>query len=174
MDRVSWRMHTGAAMLPEVLLSAATMQACLDIVAPFLSSGDGGERAATIVLGTVQGDLHDIGKNLVAVMLRAVGFNVVNLGVDVSPAHFVAVVQEHEPVILGMSALLAATMRRLPETIEALDSAGLRDSVKVICGGAPVSEAFCNEIGADAYGPNAPISVERCKTLAGAAWLGRG
>jgi 5-methyltetrahydrofolate--homocysteine methyltransferase len=172
MDRVSWRMHTGEAMLPEVLLSAAVMQSCIDLLAPHLISSGGDGRPATAVIGTVQGDLHDIGKNLVAVMLRAAGFNVINLGVNVTPAQFVAVVQEHEPVILGLSATLAATMRRIPETIDALENAGLRDRVKVICGGSPVSEAFCEEAGADAYGPNAPVSVERCKVLAGAEWLG--
>jgi len=172
MDLVSWRMRTDAScFLPEVLLSARTMQACLDVLKPHLID-PAADTLATVALGTVQGDVHDIGKNIVAIMLRAAGFNVLNLGVDISPAQFVAVVQEHEPVILGLSALLSSTLRRLAETIEALEDVGLRDRVKVVCGGAPVTGAFCDEIGADAYAADAGMGVEKCKELAGTAWLG--
>jgi 5-methyltetrahydrofolate--homocysteine methyltransferase len=167
MEVVGQRMKIGECFIPEVLLSARTMQSCLDMVKPLLAEGDSGT-VATIVIGTVEGDMHDIGKNLVAMLLEGAGFNVVNLGKGVTPAGFVAAIEEHKPQILGMSGLLTTTIPKMGVTINALKDAGLRDGVKVICGGAPVSEAFCNEIGADAYGPNAAIGVERCKELVSA------
>ncbi len=170
MDIVSWRLHTGEWFLPDGLASAGIAEACLDVVEPPLSRNGGS--TATVVLGTVEGDVHNIGKNLVAALLRATGFKVINLGVGITPAQFVAVVQEHEPAILGLSALLSSTLPHMGRTIVALDNAGLRDRVRVICGGAPVSQAFCDEIGADAYGPNASVGVERCKMMAGSSWLG--
>ncbi len=164
MDVVGQRMKTGECFVPEVLLSARTMQSCLDLVKPRLGAGESAS-VATIVLGTVEGDMHDIGKNLVAMLLEGAGFHVVNLGKGVTADEFVEAVKEHEPRILGLSGLLTTTIPKMGVTIKALDAAGLRGDVKVICGGAPVSEAFCNEIGADAYGPNAAIGVERCKEL---------
>ncbi len=166
MDVVGQRMKSGECFIPEVLLSAHTMQGCLDIIKPLLGEGDSAT-TATIVLGTVEGDMHDIGKNLVGMLLEGAGFEVVNLGKGVTADGFVAAVKEHKPAILGMSGLLTTTIPKMGVTINALKDAGLRDDLKVICGGAPVSEAFCNEIGADAYGPNAAIGVERCKELVG-------
>ena len=174
MDLVSWRMRTDhSCFLPEVLLSARTMQACLDVLTPHLIDPER-ETLATVAIGTVEGDVHDIGKNIVAVMLKAAGFRVINLGVCITPQQFVAVVQEHEPVILGLSALLTSTVRHLGHTIEALEEAGIRDRVKVICGGVPVTQELCDEIGADAYAADAGMGVEKCKELAGAAWVGAG
>jgi len=167
MDVVGQRMKNGECFIPEVLLSARTMQSCLDIIKPLLGEGDSAS-VGTIVLGTVEGDMHDIGKNLVGMLLEGAGFQVVNLGKGVTADGFVAAVKEHKPQILGMSGLLTTTIPKMGVTINALKDAGLRDGLKVICGGAPVSEAFCNEIGADAYGPNAAIGVERCKELVGA------
>jgi 5-methyltetrahydrofolate--homocysteine methyltransferase len=166
MEEVGRRMKAGETFIPEVLLSAQTMQNCLDGIKPYLAEGDTGN-LATIVIGTVEGDMHDIGKNLVAMLLSGAGFNVINLGKGISPAAFVKAVQEHKPAIIGMSGLLTTTVPKMPATIAALKEAGLRDSVKVIVGGAPVSEEYAKEIGADDYGPNASIAVDRCKALVG-------
>jgi len=118
-----------------------------------------------VVIGTVEGDIHDIGKNLVITMLRANGFEVIDLGVDVSPQKFVDAVKQYKPDIVGMSALLTSTMINMKKVIEALEREGLRDKVKVIVGGAPLTERFAKEIGADAYGENAVIAVEICRKL---------
>jgi 5-methyltetrahydrofolate--homocysteine methyltransferase len=118
-----------------------------------------------VVIGTVEGDIHDIGKNLVVTMLRANGFEVIDLGVDVSPQKFVEAVKQYKPDIVGMSALLTSTMVNMKKVIEALEKEGLRDKVKIIVGGAPLTERFAKEIGADAYGENAVIAVEICRKL---------
>ena len=118
-----------------------------------------------VVIGTVEGDIHDIGKNLVTTMLRANGFEVIDLGVDVSPQKFVDAVKQYKPDIVGMSALLTSTMINMKKVIETLEKEGLRDKVKVIVGGAPLTEKFAKEIGADAYGENAVIAVEICRKL---------
>ena len=164
MDVVGAEMKSGEKFIPEVLLSARTMQACLDLIKPHLAAGES-ISLGTVVIGTVEGDMHDIGKNLVAMLLSGAGFEVVNLGKGVTPADFVAAVKEHKAQILGMSGLLTTTIPKMPETIAALKAAGLRDSVKVIIGGAPVSVEWANEIGADAYGANASLGVEKCKEL---------
>jgi 5-methyltetrahydrofolate--homocysteine methyltransferase len=166
MDVVGARMRSGECFIPEVLLSARTMQGALDLLKPHLAEG---ERAGlgTVVIGTVEGDLHDIGKNLVAMMLEGAGFSVVNLGTSVPSAKFVAAVKEHKAQILGMSALLTTTLPRMRETLAALSEAGLRDSVKVMAGGAPVTASFCEELGADGYGANAGLAVEKAKELIG-------
>jgi methylmalonyl-CoA mutase cobalamin-binding domain/chain len=117
------------------------------------------------VIGTVEGDLHDIGKNLVAMMLEGAGFNVIDLGVGVTPQVFVESVKEHNPVILGMSALLTTTMPKMQETIVALKEAGIREQLKIMAGGAPVTEKFVEEIGADAYGADAGSATEKAKEL---------
>jgi len=117
------------------------------------------------VIGTVEGDLHDIGKNLVAMLLQGAGFTVVNLGAGVTSAQFVSAVKEHSPAILGMSALLTTTLPHMGETIQALKDEGLRESVKVMVGGAPVTQAWADEVGADGYGANAGMAVERAKAL---------
>jgi 5-methyltetrahydrofolate--homocysteine methyltransferase len=164
MDIVGERMRSGESFIPEVLLSARTMQGALDILKPLLAEGDTGN-TGTAVIGTVEGDLHDIGKNLVAMMLEGAGFKVVNLGTGVTVAQFIAAVKEHKPQIVGMSALLTTTVGRMPEVIAALKADGLRDSVKVMVGGAPVTQAYADEIGADGYGANAAMAVDHAKSL---------
>ena len=164
MEVVGERMRSGDCFIPEVLLSARTMQGALDLIRPHLAAGDSAS-SGTVVIGTVEGDLHDIGKNLVAMMLQGAGFEVVNLGTGVSAADFVAAVKEHAPVIVGMSALLTTTLPHMAETIAALKAEGLRESVKVMVGGAPVTAAFAEELGADGYGANAGMAVEKAKGL---------
>lgn len=163
MDVVGAQMKSGEKFIPEVLLSARTMQACLDLIKPQL--GEGGGTLGTVVIGTVEGDMHDIGKNLAAMLLSGAGFDVFNLGKGITPAEFVAAVKEHDADILGMSGLLTTTIPKMPATIQALKDAGLRDNVKVIVGGAPVSVEWAAEIGADAYAANASLGVEKCKEL---------
>ena len=164
MEVVGARMRSGECFIPEVLLSARTMQGALDLLAPPHGGGDSAS-AGTVVIGTVEGDLHDIGKNLVAMMLSGAGFAVVNLGTGVTAAAFVAAVREHQPLILGMSALLTTTLPHMAETIAALKEAGLREGLKVMVGGAPVTQAYADEVGADGYGANAGLAVERAKAL---------
>jgi 5-methyltetrahydrofolate--homocysteine methyltransferase len=166
MDTVGRRMKAGECFIPEVLLSARTMQACLELIKPHLAAGDTAQRG-TIVIGTVEGDVHDIGKNLVAMMLEGAGFEVVNVGTGVTPAQFVASVAEHQATVVAMSGLLTTTIPKMGETIAALKAAGLRDTVRVMVGGAPVTESFADEIGADAYGANAAAAVEQAKQLTG-------
>ena len=165
MEVVGERMRKGECFIPEVLLSARTMQGALDLLKPHLGEGETAG-LGTIVIGTVEGDLHDIGKNLVAMLLQGAGFEVVNLGTGVTSAAFVAAVKEHSPKIVGMSALLTTTLPHMSETIAALRDAGLRDSVKIMIGGAPVTQAFADELGADGYGANAGMAVDRAKALA--------
>jgi len=166
MDVVGVRMREGECFIPEVLLSARVMQSCLDLLRPHMAAGES-TSAGTVVLGTVEGDLHDIGKNLVGMLLQGAGFEVVNLGTGVTAADFVAAVKEHSPQIIGMSALLTTTLPHMAETIAALKAEGLRESVKVMVGGAPVTAAYADEVGADGYGANAGMAVERAKELAG-------
>ena len=165
MEVVGERMRSGDCFIPEVLLSARVMQACLDLLRPHMAAGEEAGMG-TVVLGTVEGDLHDIGKNLVGMMLQGAGFTVVNLGTGVTSEQFIAAVREHQPAIIGMSALLTTTLPHMGETIAALKEAGLRDSVKVMVGGAPVTQAWADEVGADGYGANAGMAVERAKELA--------
>jgi 5-methyltetrahydrofolate--homocysteine methyltransferase len=164
MEVVGARMKSGDCFIPEVLLSARVMQGAMDALRPHLAEGES-TSAGTVVIGTVEGDLHDIGKNLVAMMLQGSGYEVVNLGTGVTPAVFVAAVREHDAQILGMSALLTTTVPRMKATLEALNEAGLRDQVKVMVGGAPVTQAFADEIGADGYGANAGGAVDKAKAL---------
>ena len=166
MEVVGVRMRDGECFIPEVLLSARVMQACLDLLRPHMAAGDeaGG---GVVVIGTVEGDLHDIGKNLVGMLLQGAGFTVVNLGTGVSAADFVAAVREHEASIIGMSALLTTTLPHMSETLSLLKAEGLREAVKVMVGGAPVTAAYAEEIGADGYGANAGMAVERAKELVG-------
>jgi 5-methyltetrahydrofolate--homocysteine methyltransferase len=161
---VGERMRSGECFIPEVLLSARTMQSALELLKPHMVEGDS-TSLGTVVIGTVEGDLHDIGKNLVAMLLQGAGFEVVNLGTGVTSARFVAAVREHDAQIIGMSALLTTTLPRMKETIEALTAAGLRDTVKVMVGGAPVTAAYAEEVGADGYGANAAMAVERAQAL---------
>jgi len=164
MDAVGQRMKKGEMFIPEVLQSARVMQGAMRLLEPHLSQKDR-LGLGTVVIGTVQGDLHDIGKNLVAMMLKGGGFNVVDLGTDIKPQEYVEAVRTHKPIIVGMSALLTTTMPRMKETIDSLKEAGLRDKVKVMAGGAPVNEKFVKDIGGDAYAPNAATAVETAKKL---------
>lgn len=161
---VGMRMKAGQCFIPEVLLSARAMTDCLDLVKPLLRPDEPADRG-TIVIGTVEGDVHDIGKNLVAMMLEAGGFKVVNLGTSVSPEQFVNAVKEHSAQLIGMSALLTTTMHSMKETIQALVDAGLRDRVKVMVGGAPVTLQYAEQIGADSYGADAAYAIEHAKEL---------
>ena len=164
MDIVGQRFKACEMFIPEVLRSAKTMQGSMGILRPLLSEADAAG-AGTVVIGTVEGDLHDIGKNLVGMMLEGAGFQVVDLGTDVKPGDFVEAAKEHKPSILGMSALLTTTMPKMGETVNALKEAGIRDQIKVMAGGAPVTQDFVDEIGADAYGSNATAAVEKAKGL---------
>lgn len=164
MDIVGQRMKTGEMFIPEVLRSAKIMQASMDLLRPHLSEKES-LGLGTFVIGTVEGDLHDIGKNLVAMMLRGAGFTVVDLGTSVKPQDFVDAVKEHKAVVIGMSALLTTTMPKMDQTVKALKEAGIREQVKIMAGGAPVTEKFVEEIGADAYGANAGSATEKAKEL---------
>ncbi len=166
MDVVGQRFKSGEMFIPEVLRAAKAMHAGMEILRPLLADSDA-KGAGTLVLGTVEGDLHDIGKNLVGMMFEGAGFKVVNLGIDLKPQVFVDAVKEHNPELLGMSALLTTTMPKMGETINALKEAGLRDKVKVLVGGAPVTAEFAEEIGADVYAANAASSVDKAKTVMG-------
>lgn len=162
MDIVGDKFSKQEFYIPEMLIAARAMQAGLGILKPLLAAGRGASRGK-VVIGTVKGDLHDIGKNLVAMMLQGAGFDVVDLGADVKPARFVEAVQSEKPAFVMMSALLTTTMLSMKETIEALKAAGLRDEVKVGIGGAPVTQRFADEIGADFYAPDATGAVSRAK-----------
>jgi 5-methyltetrahydrofolate--homocysteine methyltransferase len=166
MNIVGARFRSGEMFIPEVLMSAKAMKECLELVKPFIPDQDL-PSAGQVVMGTVKGDLHDIGKNLVAMMLESAGFRVVDLGVDVSPERFFQAVKEHKPDILGMSALLTTTMLAMKDTIDLLKEEGARDQVKIIVGGAPISEDFADEIGADGFAPNAGEATDLCKSLIG-------
>jgi len=150
---------------PEMMAAALAMQACLEPLRPALA-GAAAKPLATVVLGTVKGDLHDIGKNLVKMMLEGAGFETVDLGTDVGPEAFVTAVREHRPRVVGMSALLTTTMVQMKTIIDALTEAGLRDSVKIMVGGAPVTAAYAQQIGADAYAPDAASAVDSARALA--------
>ena len=164
MDHVGIEFKAGNMFVPEVLRSAKAMQEAMNIIRPLLAE-TGAETTSKFVLGTVKGDLHDIGKNLVGMMCEGAGFEVVDLGKDVGPDTFVAAVKEHQPDILGMSALLTTTMRAMERTIKALEEAGLRDTVKILIGGAPVTQSFADQIGADGYAANAASAAELAKEL---------
>jgi 5-methyltetrahydrofolate--homocysteine methyltransferase len=164
MDVVGQRMKSGEMFIPEVLLSARTMGAGMEILRSLLSESDA-DGIGTVIMGTVEGDLHDIGKNLVSMMLEGSGFKVVDLGTGVKPQAFVEAVKDYKPRIVGMSALLTTTMPKMKETVDAIKEAGIREQVKIMAGGAPVTQEFCDKIGADAYGDNAGSAVEKAKAL---------
>ena len=150
--------------VPEVLIAARAMHAGMDVLKPKLIE-TGVENIGKVVMGTVQGDLHDIGKNLVEMMLEGAGFEVIDLGTDISTDKFVEAVKEHKPNIIGMSALLTTTMVNMVEVIKALDVAGLRDKVKIMVGGAPITQNYADQIGADGYSPDASSAVDKAKTF---------
>ena len=167
MDGVGKDFKADILYMPEVLIAARAMQAGMDVLRPLLAESDV-TGVGKYLIGTVAGDLHDIGKNLVRMMLEGAGFETVDLGKDVKPETFVAAVREHRPNILGLSALLTTTMSAMKTTIEALEEAGLRDSVKIMVGGAPVTAAFAEEIGADGYAPDAASAVDVARELVSA------
>ena len=164
MSAIGDRFKAGECFVPEMLIAARAMQSALGILRPVLVD-TGVEPTGTIVLGTVRGDLHDIGKNLTGMFLEGAGFNVVDLGVDVSAEQFIAAIQEHNAELLGMSALLTTTMTYTADVIKALEEANIREQVKVVVGGAPITEDWANQIGADAFALDAASGADRCKEL---------
>lgn len=166
MAEVGLRMKTGEMFVPEVLLASRAMQAGLAVLEPILTK-DSVKNIGTMVIGTVHGDLHDIGKNLVAILLKSIGLKIVDLGKNVPAERFVEAVKENQADLLGMSALLTTTMPSMEKTITVLKEAGLREKVKVIVGGAPLTQQYANDIGADAYAPSAGEAIEVVKGLLG-------
>ena len=171
MDEVGRRFECQDYFVPELLLSARAMKAALEPLRPLLAAS-GAQPAGTVVIGTVKGDLHDIGKNLVAALLEGGGFEVIDLGVDVAPEQFVATVQRTNANIVCLSALLTVTMLSMKAVIEGLRAAGLREHVTVLVGGAPVTRHFAEEIGADGYGENASAAVALARSCARSAAVG--
>jgi 5-methyltetrahydrofolate--homocysteine methyltransferase len=164
MAEVGERFERNEFYVPELLIAARAMQGALAILKPLLAESEL-TSAGRVVIGTVKGDLHDIGKNLVSMMLQGAGFEIVDLGVDIAPAKFVEAVRQHEAQIVALSALLTTTMPAMKATVEAVEEAGLRDRVKVIIGGAPVTQRYADEIGADGYAPDANSAVRKAKEL---------
>jgi len=163
MDRIGVRFKNGEIYIPEVLIAARAMHAGMAILKPILSKSTT-TLTAKILVGTVKGDLHDIGKNLVIMMLEGGGFEVVDLGIDVPQNKFIEAIREHQPQVVGLSALLTTTMKEMKDTIQAIKQAGLKEKVKIIVGGAPVTEKFAREIGADGYAPDAASAVDLVKS----------
>jgi 5-methyltetrahydrofolate--homocysteine methyltransferase len=166
MGEVGRLFEEGEMFVPEMLIAARAMQAGMAILKPHLAEGEI-TSAGKVILGTVAGDLHDIGKNLVGMMMEGAGFEIVDLGTDVTADAFVNAVREHKADIVGMSALLTTTMPSMTATVEALTEAGLRDEIKVLVGGAPVTQAFADEIGADGFAPDASSATRVAKGLLG-------
>jgi 5-methyltetrahydrofolate--homocysteine methyltransferase len=166
LDEAGRKFEANELFVPELLLIGRAMKQALEIIRPLLAA-TGAKPAGRVAIGTVKGDLHDIGKNLVASMLEGGGFEVVDLGVDVSPDKFVGAVKDKGVNVVALSALLTTTMPAMKVIIDNLKQAGVRDKVKVIVGGAPVSAEWAAEVGADAYGANASLGVEKCKELMG-------
>jgi len=164
MDQVGRDFKAGDLFVPEVLIAARAMHAGMGVLRPLLAESDA-PSAGKYVIGTVKGDLHDIGKNLVKMMLEGAGFETVDLGTDVAPQAFVDAVRQHRPAFIGMSALLTTTMVQMKATIDALVEAGVRDQVKIMVGGAPVTEAYARQIGADAYAPDAASAVDTAREI---------
>lgn len=164
MEEIGARFESGQAFVPNLLMSARAMKGSLELLKPLISNGSVAP-LGKIIIGTVKGDLHDIGKNLVSSMLEGCGFEVINLGVDISSDKFVEAVKEHNANIVCMSALLTTTMTYMKEVIDAFEKAGIRDKVKIMVGGAPLSENFAREIGADGYSDNANAAVTLARSL---------
>jgi 5-methyltetrahydrofolate--homocysteine methyltransferase len=164
MEIIGPKFKTGEVFIPEVLLSSRAMNEGLRVLEPYLSE-DQKKKAGKVLIGTVKGDLHDIGKNLVAMMLRGVGFEVMDLGINVPAEEFVRKVKEQIPDILGLSALLTTTMPEMKKIIQALSAGGLRSKVKIMVGGAPVNQRFAREIGADGYGHDAAAAVDLARSF---------
>jgi methylmalonyl-CoA mutase cobalamin-binding domain/chain len=168
LQEVGRRFEVGDFFVPEMLMSARAMQAALNLLRPLLAAA-GEKTLGKIVMGTVKGDVHDIGKNLCNIMLEGAGFEVIDLGVNTAPEKFVAAVKEHKPDIVGFSAFLTTTMPMIKVNVEALKKAGLRDSVKVMAGGAPVTAHYAELCGADAYCADASATARKAKELIGSA-----
>ncbi len=164
MDIVGKRFAEGEIYVPEMLVSAKTMKQGLDIIKPLLTAGEA-EHRGTIVMGTVKGDLHDIGKNLVIMMMEGAGFRIIDLGVDVKIEDLIDTVKKEEADVLGLSALLTTTMPEMQKVIEALEEAGLRNQLKVIVGGAPIDQGFADKIGADGFGADAVEAVQLAREI---------
>lgn len=162
MNIIGMKFKNNEVYVPEVLIAARAMHAGMDLLKPKLVEA-GIKNIGKVVIGTVKGDLHDIGKNLVKMMLEGAGFEVIDLGVDVSAEKFVSAVIEYHPDIVGMSALLTTTMLNMNEVIQSLQSADLRENVRVMIGGAPVTQKYAEQIGADSYSPDAASAVETAK-----------
>ena len=163
MDIVGVDFRDGILFVPEVLMAANAMKAGMEIIRPLLTE-TGAEQIGKMVVGTVKGDIHDIGKNLVAMMMEGAGFEVINLGINCDADKFMAAIREHEPDILGMSALLTTTMPYMKVVVDTLGEEGMRDDIYIMVGGAPVTENFAREVGADAYGRDAAVSVDLAKS----------
>jgi corrinoid protein of di/trimethylamine methyltransferase len=164
MDIVGKRFADGDIYVPEMLVSAKTMKQGLDIIKPLLTAGEA-EHRGTIVMGTVKGDLHDIGKNLVIMMMEGAGFRIIDLGVDVKIENLIDTVKKEAVDVLGLSALLTTTMPEMQKVIEALDEAGLRNQLKIIVGGAPIDQGFADKIGADGFGADAVEAVQLAREI---------
>ena len=165
MDIVGEKMENGDMFIPEVLMAAKSMAGCVELLKPLLGDNESAV-SGCVIIGTVKGDLHDIGKNLVAMMMESAGLIVHNLGVDIDPADFVAVIKEKEARIVCLSALLTTTMPMMKQTVDAITEAGIRDRVKIMVGGAPVTQAFADEIGADGFAADAGSAARLAKSLA--------
>jgi 5-methyltetrahydrofolate--homocysteine methyltransferase len=165
MDIVGEKMESGDMFIPEVLMAAHAMANCVVILKPLLAEGEG-SAGASVIIGTVKGDLHDIGKNLVAMMMESAGMQVTNMGVDIPPEDFVSKIKETNAKIVCLSALLTTTMPMMKQTVDAIVEAGLRDQVKIMVGGAPVTQSFADEIGADGFAPDAGSAAKLAKRLA--------
>jgi len=166
MNEVGRRYEANEYFVPELLIAARAMKASLELIRPLLMQ-QGAEPAGRVVIGTVKGDLHDIGKNLVAAMLEGAGFEVIDLGVDVSPEKFITAAQDNKASLVAMSALLTTTMGSMKSTIEAMKAAGVRDKVKIMIGGAPITQRYADEIGADGYSSNANAAVALARRFSG-------
>ena len=164
LEEVGSRFESGEYFLPEMLISARAMRAAMEVLRPSMSPTDA-PSLGTVVMGTVAGDIHDIGKDMVGIMLEGAGFRIVDLGVNVPAARFVEAIREHRPAVVGMSAFLTTTMPQVGRTITAIRDAGLRDGVRIIIGGAPINEAFRDEVGADGYAPDASSAVRVTKAM---------
>ncbi len=168
LEEVGRLFEIGEYFVPEMLISARAMAGAMNILKPLIAAS-GAKPVGTFVMGTVKGDIHDIGKNLCDIMLEGAGFEVIDIGVNVPPEKFVEAIQEHQPQAVGMSAFLTTTMPMFKTTIEAITEAGLREQVKILVGGAPVTQEYCDTVGADGFAPDASSTVRLTKKLIGIA-----
>ncbi len=168
LEEVGRLFELGEYFVPEMLIAARAMAGAMDIIKPLIAAS-GAKPIGTFVMGTVKGDIHDIGKNLCNVMLEGAGFEVIDIGVNVPPEKFIEAIQEHQPQAVGMSAFLTTTMPMLKTTIEAIAEADLREQVKILVGGAPVTQEYCDTVGADGFAPDANSTVRLTKKLIGIA-----